>query len=622
MSQVSITDTVAPATLLKRTMARVRSITPAADNVVSRRSGGGLAAGERWRRNVDRTADFLLYPRPVGLLLCGSLVCALCFCLHLFQLRFLWGNSAYWQSPEGLIANSWSDIPTALSGYDYFVRDAWTLPLFQTSKLGVPHPVNIIFTDSIPIVAICGRLLYRVTGHVVNLYGAWTALCFVGSALSMTGLVVTLRQRGLAPALAATVCGMCMPALLARWGHMSLMAQWEIPLSFIVYFRARSANRAFGLVAAALLLAVVTLWTHPYLFAMVLGILVTTLAQAVIDRRLPLPQAVPIAGLFAIVLAGLMFVSGYFSNAASLGADGFGGYSTNVLSPFIPQYSALLPMLGNTMVDASGGQYEGFSYLGAGVLMLVVMTLPWWRQAIVHAWPNHCCMLALLVGFALFAVSNEVYVATWHVFTIPLPAPILAIAGIFRSSGRFIWPCLYLVAAASIIATPALWGRAGGWLLVIAAAAQLLDTTPLQSALAARTATPAPTSLAVVPWLNAIGRHDFVRVVPALGCPSDRGADPTDKRAAIVLRRVLSDLELWSARRNVATNSVYAARHTDDCQAPLPAAVAPRELRVYRDPHAGKLSGTDAECVSSSTLAVCSRQLDASDLAALVAAER
>jgi Family of unknown function (DUF6311) len=609
MNQVSITGT-----------APVRSITPALGNVVSRQSGGGLANIERWRRNAGRMADFLLCPRPVGLLLCGSLVCALCFCLHLFQLRFLSGNSAYWQSPEGLIRNGWGDITTALSGYDYFVRDAWTLPLFQTSKLGVPHPVNIIFTDSIPIVAICGRLLYRVTGHVVNLYGAWTGLCFIGSALSMTGLVATLRQRGLAPALAATVCGLCMPALLARWGHMSLMAQWEIPLAYIIYFQARSALRAFGLAAAALLLAMVTLWTHPYLFAMVIGILGATLAQAVVDRRLPMLQAVPIAGLFAIVLAGLMFVSGYFSNQAALDAEGFGTFSMNVLSPIFPQDSALLPILGNTLMDATGGQYEGFSYLGAGVLMLVVITVPWWRQATVHAWPDHCCMLALLVGFALFAVSNQVYVAAWHVFAIPLPAPILTLAGIFRSSGRFIWPCLYLAAAGSIIAVPALWGRAGSWLLVIAAVAQLLDTTPLQSALAARTATPTATSLAAALWLNAIGRHDFVRVVPAFGCPFDRGTDATTGKAAIDLKRVVLDLQLWSARRNVATNSVYAARHTDDCQAPLPAAVSPRELRIYRDPRAGNPFDTDAECASSAVLAVCSRQLGASDLSALVAA--
>ena len=277
-------------------------------------------------------------------------------------------------------------------------------------------------------------------------------------------------------------------------------------------------------------------------------------------------------------------------------------------------------MLGNTMVDATGEQYEGFSYLGAGVLMLVVMTLPWWRQAILHAWPKHCCLLALLVGFALFAISNEVYVATWHVVTIPLPAPILAVAGIFRSSGRFSWPCLYLAAAAAIAATPALWGRASGWLLVVAAAIQLLDTTPLQSALAMRTATPTATSLAEAPWLNAIGRHDLVRVVPAFGCQADPGPDPAAQKTGRARDMVALDLELLSARVDVSTNSVYAARHTDDCQVPLSAAVPPRELRVYREPRAAGPSDSDAECASSATLTVCSQQLGASDLAALSAA--
>ena len=133
--------------MLQWATARVRSITPRAGNIVSRRSAGSLGVSEQWRRNADRIADFLLCPRPLGLLLCGSLAIALCFCLHLFQLRFLSGNSAYWQSPEGLIRNGWGDITTALSGYEYFVRDAWTLPLFQTSKLGVPHRS----TSSLPI---------------------------------------------------------------------------------------------------------------------------------------------------------------------------------------------------------------------------------------------------------------------------------------------------------------------------------------------------------------------------------------------------------------------------------------------------------------------------------------
>ncbi|HYU11231.1 MAG TPA: hypothetical protein VEK82_01555, partial [Stellaceae bacterium] len=138
-----------------------------------------------------------------------SLAGALAFCFCMFDIGFLLGTSPYWQAPRGLVGNSWADISTALSGYNYFVRDSWTLPLFQTSKLGAPDAVNIIFTDSIPIVAIFGRLLYRATSLLVNPYGVWTAICFVASALEMTALVAMLGQRGIATAIAATVAGLC-----------------------------------------------------------------------------------------------------------------------------------------------------------------------------------------------------------------------------------------------------------------------------------------------------------------------------------------------------------------------------------------------------------------------------
>ena len=49
----------------------------------------------------------------------------------------------------------------------------------------------------------------------------------------------------------------------------------------------------------------------------------------------------------------------------------------NLLSPFFPQRSGIYSSLRDAMVDATGGQYEGFSYLGLGILMLLLMTLPW-----------------------------------------------------------------------------------------------------------------------------------------------------------------------------------------------------------------------------------------------------
>jgi hypothetical protein len=555
--------------------------------------------------------DFVLDPRPPGLLLLGSFVCALAFCFSLFDVHFLLGTSDYWRAPRGVVGNSWADISTAISGYYYFVRDAWTLPLFQAARLGVPDGTNIIFTDSIPIVALFGRLVYDATGLVINPYGGWTALCFVGSALSMTGLVTTLGQRSIATAMMATVSGLCMPALLARWGHMSLMAQWEIPLALVIYFRSCVSQRAYRLVATSLLLASVTLWTHTYTFVMVVGILVAALAQAVLDRRLRLPQAAAIGALAAIVLLGLVLISGQLATRGSLAAPGFGTFSMNLLSPVVPQFSALFPVMGQQMVDATGGQYEGFSYLGAGVLLLVITTLPWLRRTLLRAWPGHTCILVLLVSFTLFAVSNQVYYGFQHVVTIPLPAPLLAIASMFRSSGRFFWPGLYLLTATAIVAAPLLWGRAGACLLIVATVVQFVDTGPLRSALATRIAAPGATPISDGRWAHAIGQHQFLRVLPAFGCLSD----PNSLAAQTALQ-----LQLLASRENVATNTVYAARHREDCTQEA-ASLAPQELRVYllSAPQAGGPPNAAAGCATAATLAVCSRQLGATKLAPLLA---
>ncbi len=559
-----------------------------------------------------RDDSFLLRPRPLWVLLAGSLSCALAFCLYMFDLGFLAGTSPYWLAPRGLITDSWVDMSTAMSGYYFFVRDVWTWPLFHTTKLAAPDGINIIFTDSIPLVAVLGRIWYRYTGEVVNPFGGWVALSFIGSAVSMTGLVATLGQRGAAAALMATVAGLCMPALMARWGHITLMAHWLIPLAFVVYFSFRLSRRTTGFVGLMLLISALTFLINAYLFVMVAGIFAAALAQATVDKRWGLPQAVFIAVLFASMLVGLAFVSGLVPSKGSVAAWGFGAYSMNVLSPFVPQFSLLLPFLGDRMVDGTGGQYEGFSYLGTGTLVLVVLTLPWLRRAVITTCQAHACLCVLMIGFILFSISNDIYFGGWHIVTIPLPWPILTLAAMFRASGRFVWPALYLLTALAIVAAPACFGRAAGWVLVAVALVQFIDTAPLRSALAARTSVGEPVVLSDKTWAAAIAKHNFLRVIPPFGCYS--GPPRFMQHAAM-------QLQLLASRENVGTNTIYAARHNETCTMPVAFGLAPDELRVYlrTDDTPLPLPGAESGCAAAPDIAVCSRVLDTATLAALIA---
>ena len=180
----------------------------------------------RWLRTLETmletACDRLAADRPPWLLILLSVTVGTAYCVWLFDRGFLLGTSSYWENPRGLVGYSLADIPTALSGYLFFQQDVWGVPLFQVKGLGAPSGVNVIFTDSIPWVSLAGRLAFLATGAPLNLYGAWTAMCVVASGATLTGLVAAMGQRNLAAAGMAAVAGLTMPALLARWGHMSL----------------------------------------------------------------------------------------------------------------------------------------------------------------------------------------------------------------------------------------------------------------------------------------------------------------------------------------------------------------------------------------------------------------
>jgi hypothetical protein len=573
----------------------------------------GPADAVPWGTSIAiQGSAFLLRPRALWVLLAGSLACALVYCLCMFDLGFLAGTAPYWHAPRGLVFNSWADQSTTISGYYYFVRGDWGLPVFQTARLGAPDGTNIIFTDSIPIIALLGRCWYDITGQWFNPYGAWTAFCFTASALAMTGLVATLGQRGLAAALMSTVSGLCMPALLARWGHLALMGQWVLPLALTVYFAFRASARTGRFVGLMLLISSVTLLLNPYLFAMVAGIVAAALAQATIDRRWSLKLAALIAIVFAVVLASLAVLSGYVSSGNTLQAKDFGLLSLNVLSPLLPQFSALLPTLALPLVGPTAEQYEGFSYLGAGTILLVVLTIPWLGRAAWNAGPKHACLVAVLIAFIMFAISNRVYAGAWHIVTIPLPPSVLKLASIFRTSGRFVWPAVYLLTAVAVVAAPSYWGRAGGVLLVVAALLQIIDIAPLRAALVARTAVAAPLPLAEDHWEPAIAQHKFLHVLP----PYSEITDPRGRAAQTTI-----ELQLLASRANVATNTVYSARERVARPRPETSDTAPDELRVYlkSDPNVGRLPDAESDCMSSPVLVVCSHKLGPSALAALLA---
>ena len=535
----------------------------------------------------------------VGLIYAASLLIGLGTAVSVFGLPVLMGTSEYWDSPHGIVGQSGADMLTAISAYDVFVRDDWRWPLLRVEGLGGPGGTNIAFADGAPLLALIGRFVFRLTGATPVLFGYWTAGCFVLSSVAATALVRRLGAGTVAAGVTSAVIGVSMPALLARWGHVTLMAQGLIPLTLLAYHHVVAGIRAGTAFCLMLALSVIAILTFPYLFFMVTAVALAGLGQAGINntmaRRVAALCCVALVGALLLILAAL----GYLHDGR-FGDKGFGIYSMNLLSPLVPQVSGLFPAA-RGLVDATGGQYEGFVYLGTGLLLLAVLAGPELRRRLPGRVRRHTLLTAVLAGSLALALSSEVYAGPIHVMSLAVPEILATVTSTVRSSGRLAWIALYL-GAALVVSTVARW-RGAVPILAVACVLQWVDAGALRSLVRTSVAVPFST-IDRAAWAAALPQVSRVVVDPPFLCiVTEQNQD--------ALRFAAVEVQLKAAQAGVPVNSVYAARTQPDCTVPT---VLPGTLFVSMRAAGFRPA---LPCASGPLLTVCHDRLTHPILAAL-----
>jgi hypothetical protein len=478
---------------------------------------------------IDRSA-VLAYVLSAAI---GLIVAAI-----IFGPATLLGTGPFWTAPD------YPDMQQHLSAAQYYLHDRWYFPIFLTKLIMPPDGVSVVFLDINPLLAFFAKLLFKATGIYVNHFGPWIAICYALQAAAFLFLCRSLGLRGIIPAIICAVIAVSVPEFLYRYFHLTLLGQFLITLQLGLYFRAVRGGRYPTISLLALGLTLITILIHFYFFAMVAGIYVALLAQYVASERRALRTAILELAILAAGTGLLLFATGYLHGLG--GSSGFGFFSMNMLSPFVPQDSGVLPFM-HDMIDGTGGQYEGFNYLGVGILALAVLSAVLNRREL---WPlalRYRYLLILLLAFTGFALSfNPMIgdVSLLHPFahapavvsggavSAHAAAPVQA-AGIgaklhdlifyplqqFRASGRFFWPVGYCIAAFGIVGV---WrkmpGVAGLAVLVVAALLQFIDAGPLRHEMAANIRAGTVPPAAPDPWIAMIAAHREITVLPSMDC--------------------------------------------------------------------------------------------------------
>jgi hypothetical protein len=397
-------------------------------------------------------------------------------------------------------------------GWHLYRNDPWRLPPGTIEGYLSGEGTTIGFTDSVPLAALLLKPFDTWLPTPFQYFGLWLLLCFV-----LQGAFGALLTRVWTSRVVLQIAGAALfvltPTLLIRVGHPALTAHFVLLWALWLYFA--SGRGGAGLIQQSLLGVCVGL-IHPYLAAMTLAILA---AQSLRGRT---PRAVIGLVLAAIGTVCAWWAAGFISVSATtdLSAGGLGLYSMNVLGPVTPRgWSTLLPEL----PIAHGFQaYEGFQYLGVGLLVLLVAALAVAARSgsppsAASAWP--VVLVCVLCG--LYALSPRVTLGS--VVVVDWTTPLIDRLSFFRASGRFFWPVTYLLLTTAIAIVVSHVRMAVA--LTVLTAALVLQFVDQSAAHAERRATSRsdafhtwPRQLVSPAWHQILPHYDRIVLVPASQC--------------------------------------------------------------------------------------------------------
>jgi hypothetical protein len=339
-----------------------------------------------------------------------------------------------------------NDSVTSFVGWQFF-RQAplvqW--PLGANPAFGLEIGSSVVFSDSIPLVALLLKPFSPLLPATFQYFGLWILASFVLQSVFAYLLLARFtpdRWLALAGSVFFTLAPVCLARLYAP--HYALFAQWLLLAALYLYFAPRYAARGWLLLLGA------TTLVHFYLLFMVALIWCADLWQRRWRGETTLPRAAAtLAGGIALML-GLMWLAGYFMLGDAVGECCFGQFAMNVLSPFDPDklWSRVLPDL-----PGVHHELEAFNYLGSGILVLLVAAaLPLWpRRAGVLERPSLVPLLALSLGLVVLALSNRVAVGSFVLLEWRMPGAAATLADALRSSARMFWPVYYLIYLAVLV---------------------------------------------------------------------------------------------------------------------------------------------------------------------------
>ena len=420
---------------------------------------------------IYKKYNILLLTILIGIV--GSLIFVFIYGIHVLNF-----NNDNW-----IMANG-RDLFQHHIGFHFFRNSAWYFPIGLFNTLSYPNYASIIFTDSIPLLAVFCKIISPILPVNFQYLGVFGLFCYILQGIYAFTLLRKFIENKFY-AFVGSIFFIISPYILQRmFIHTALAANFLILMAFSLWaYREIYTNKPVKKIFMWSMLLILATTIHLYYFPMIMLIMICTFIQEFIENRKTLQISIITIVIAYMCVIFLIYILGGFGYTESYSLLGANEFNINLNTLFNPQgYSSIIPNL-NT---ATNGEYEGLGYLGFGMLLMCFLSVVLLVKNIhtenkIHLKQNSNATFITLciLGGVILALGTSIKLGKFVLFDIPYPNFILCIFYIFRATGRFIWIVDYLIFFIAIyIVYKYLKRKTANIIIVLCLVIQVLDLYP------------------------------------------------------------------------------------------------------------------------------------------------
>ena len=351
-----------------------------------------------------------------------------------------------------------NDTPSTYMGWVFFKNDIWRFPLGGNPNYGGELGNSIVFTDSIPLLALFFKLFKYFIPDNFQYFSLWYFICFYFQ-LYFSFKILKKFTNSTLYSFIGSIFFLIAPILLYRlsWAH-ALSGQWILLFALYVGLTKKISKSNAVWIFIIILSSLIN-----YNFT-----LVTLIAYSILrlsDFTLSTDGFFKISKDFIILstlLLSTFYVVGYFEirMVDALGV-GFGNYKLNLLSMFDPIHTERGIYWSHFLPDiklSKGEEMEGFNYLGLGqILMVLFAFIVFFKNKnkinLFSIENSKRIKLFIIISLIItvWSLSNKIAFGSYVLVDIPLNNYVFALMSVAKSTGRLFWIVNYFLVILSII---------------------------------------------------------------------------------------------------------------------------------------------------------------------------